>query len=245
MSRVSTVYVSSADAYTKKSDGEFTVLLGQTLRDVQAVELASASIPNTHSNIRQGDKLTMAVTGLSNFDVALTKGCYTSTSLIAHLKAKLDAADSDGDGVYTVSFSNETFRITIARQGSATFQVTPSSTRLARTLGFPVTPEAAANPQTGTTSVVLAPHNVIIASPQLRNPYLGGSRAATFVITHTEGAGAVSVYNSHMYKQIHRYPTPIRNLDRLSFTLLSVYDDDGVLDLSEQPVDFILRLTHD
>jgi hypothetical protein len=240
---ISTVHLSSSNATTRESHGDFTVALGSTLRDVTAVELASASLPNTFANVLAGDQLIVAITGGATLTVALDEGSFTSTSILAQLKGKLDAADSDADGVYTCTYSDSAFRLSIARQGSTTFTVTPSSARLARVLGYPLTAESAANPQVAPSAAELGLNSVIVASKALRNPILGG-RAATFVITQSEGSGGVSIYKSSDYRQLHHFQTPIRNLDRIDIKLLCVHADQGVLSTQGFPIDLVLRLTH-
>jgi hypothetical protein len=244
MTSISTVHLSSSNATQRKSHGDFVVDLGgTTLRDVTAVELASASLPNTFANVQSDDKLTVVITGGATLTVALDAGSYTSTSILTQLKTVLDAADSDSDGVYTCTYSDSTFRLSIQRQGATTFTVAPSSNRLARVLGYPTTPESAANPQGAPSAAELGMNTVIVASKALRNPILGG-RAATFVITQSEGSGGVSIYKSSDYRQLHVFPTPIRNLSAIDIKLLCIHEDPGVLDTQGFPVDLVLRLTH-
>ena len=86
-------------------------------------------------------------------------------------------------------------------------------------------------------------NTVLIASRSLRNPVLG-ENAATFLIVQKEGSGGVTVYTSNEYRQLHRYRTPIRTLDRVDIKLMSVFADEGTLSTQGFPVDLVLRITH-
>lgn len=240
MTSVETIHLSSSSATQKVHDGDFTVLLGATLHNIEAVELASCALPNTFLTIRDTEKLAVAITGSSTPTISLTPGSYTSTSVLTMLKSVLDAGDSAG--TYTCTFDSSTFKLKITRD-SGTFQLLPNTARVSRVLGFPLTPAAAAASQTGTEVAQLGLNTVLIASRSLRNPVLG-ENAATFLIVQKEGSGGVTVYTSNEYRQLHRYRTPIRTLDRVDIKLMSAYADEGTLSTQGFPVDLVLRITH-
>ena len=138
----------SKDRYNGSSHN-FSVRLVQKLAKVQAVKLASAHIPALYNIDDTNNQITITESTPATFNVTLTNGGYSLTSgpttLVSLIQTALNAVTAN---TYTVTYDQNTYKITIARSaGAVTFQLNWSTNtktqKIGTMLGFGISDSAA------------------------------------------------------------------------------------------------------
>ncbi|NDE02906.1 MAG: hypothetical protein EBZ91_14495, partial [Gammaproteobacteria bacterium] len=235
-----TVHVDSRDRDFARHPGSsaFVIQLPEALKNVSSAVLVSAELPLSYyvfSAARGNTSLTVGLNGTFR-TVTVPDGNYTMASMASQLAALLAAAHP---GVtFTVTFSDQTKRCTIAAQGwtvavDATAAAKPTEWGLGYYLGFRAgVVTSGVNAVTGTYVATMNPENYLLIDIEELNgvgqPALyagGGSGRRSFAKVPLNGDS----YQYHYYDKTLSYVELRPQLTKLTSMRVSIRFHDGTL----------------
>lgn len=225
-----------------RSNGEshsFILQLPRSYNNIIAIELQSVSMPTSFYNIKSGFNNTIVFNDGTDRTVTLNPGNYSASAIATEIQTKLNASASSL--TFTVSFSSNTMKMTIAADGAFVLKFTNSQSCW-RELGFTNTDTSSATSHTGTNVISLdRPHHIYIHVAELdsRIETSSSSFFPHFVLNINSNAGDLSFYHSlsSFSQTIYMNRTSLHNLN------ITLTDEDGNdIDLNGSEWSMIWRL---
>lgn len=204
-----TVHVDSRgrDYTTHPAASEFVIELPETLKNISSAVLVSAELPLSYyvfSAERGNTSLSLKVGAGSTITVTIPDGNYTTATMAAALKAKLDAAFTATSTTFTVTFDAADMKCSITSSSGALTVDTTAAVKntewgLGYYLGFPrgVLHTNGTTTARGTAVATMNPENYLLIEIEELNGvsqpalYSTGRNARTYL---PDGQPAVAVY---------------------------------------------------
>lgn len=117
------------------TSNSFRIKIEPALRELKSARLIALNLPVTNYNINSANNIIYVNNGVTTSNAVITPGIYTATTILVAIKAAIEATGVGG--TITATFSDLTYRVTIA--GTVAFSLAFSNilNSSAHILGFP------------------------------------------------------------------------------------------------------------
>ena len=205
---MSKIIIDSRDRLSgSTSTTDFRIKLPEAIKVNSTIRIVDLIIPRTFYTFGSSNStITFDEVSTADQTATITSGSYTTSELTSHLKTILDAASTDGQ-TYTVSYDNNTMKITIACDANVDLRFSETNSPYYE-LGFSNADTGAGTSHVASNVIQLQGHNYLYIDLNNTNDEVRSSSSAdsgTFYFPFVGSRGDITSFSDNSYKQSTKF----------------------------------------